>query len=203
MSTSASKNIKLVAPAKKGGLTIQETFAKRKSTRDGIDTKMLSEQHLSDLLWSAIGVSHDDGKRTAPSARDTRDIDVYVALQNAVYMYDSKKHELIWIADGDYRKDAASGQEFVLDYPIVLFMVADLSRYDAIENSTGRDFSVIAPIFAAIDSGIVSQNINLFCAGNGFVTVTRGMMNHEILVKGLKLNENQKIFLNNPVGYSK
>jgi hypothetical protein len=203
MNAEESKNIKLVSPTKKGGLTIQETFAKRKSTRDGIDTKMLSKQHLSDLLWSAIGVSRDDGKRTAPSARDTRDIDVYVALQDAVYMYDPKKHELIWIADGDYRKDVVSGQEFVLDYPIVLFMVADFSRYEPIPSPVGHDFSNIAPVFAAIDSGIISQNINLFCAGNGFVTVTRAMMNHEILVKGLKLNENQKIFLNNPVGYSK
>lgn len=197
------KNIKLVTPNKKGGLSIQESFAKRKSIREGIDSKMLSDQHLSDLLWSAIGVSHGEGKRTAPSARDTRDIDVYVATQEAVYLYDPNKHELLWVADGDIRKAAVFGQDYVMDYPVLLFLVADFLRYEAVSNPTGRDLSVIAPEWAAMDAGIVSQNINLFCAGNDLATITRGLMDHEILSKALKLKKSQKLFLNNPVGYLK
>ena len=55
--------------------------------------------------------------------------------------------------------------------------------------------------YAPIDAGIVSQNIYLFCSGVGLATVTRGSMDADKLAKALKLTGQQKVILNQPVGY--
>jgi nitroreductase len=54
---------------------------------------------------------------------------------------------------------------------------------------------------AAKDAGIVSQNINLFCAGMGLITRPRGTMDIEKIRNILKLKDSQRPMLNNPVAY--
>ena len=56
-------------------------------------------------------------------------------------------------------------------------------------------------LMAAMDAGIVSQNINLFCAANNLVTVPRASMDKDKLKKVLNLKEHQLLLMNNPVGY--
>lgn len=195
------ENIQLNEPTRKGGLSIQEAFANRRCYRGGINMKSLTKQELSDLLWAANGVNRPDGKRTAPSALNAMDIDVYAITHLGTYKYDPDKHELVWLTEGDYRKAAGGGQDFVADVPVVLILVADYARYDAVPNPTGRDLSQFVPFMAAMDAGIVTQNINLFCAGNGLATISRGMMDQEVLREVLKLDETQHLLLNNAVGY--
>ena len=70
----------LPSPRTDGGMALMEALRTRHSTRE-FSTRVLPPQVLSDLLWAAAGVSRpESGKRTAPSARDWREIDVYVAL---------------------------------------------------------------------------------------------------------------------------
>lgn len=193
------KNINLPEPNRKGGLTIQETFNNRQGFRGGISNRKLAEQQLSDLLWAANGVNRAHGKRTAPSAKDLRDISVYVITEEAAYLYNADKHQLIFLTEGDFRNAAGGGQEFVESVPVVLIIISDYALFDEILGS--GYYGDVIPVWPAVDAGIVSQNINMFCAGNGLATITRISMDRSILRDVLKLKESQHMLVNNAVGY--
>lgn len=192
-----AQDIKLNEPVKTGGISIMETFAKRQSSSEFAD-KELSIQDLSNLLWAANGINRENGKKTAPSAQNSQDIDVYVALPNAVYKFDAQANNLILISEGDYRGLAGGKKDNPLP-PSILYIVADASKYkpsayNSIEHITDMN---------KVDAGIVSQNISIFCSGMGLGTKPRAQMNHAELKKVLKLSDSQTLMLNHPVGYLK
>lgn len=195
-----AQNIKLTQPNKVGGCSIQEAFTNRRGYRDRIDSRKLSDQQISDLLWSANGINREDGGRTAPSAKGLKDIS-YGITEDGAYLYDAENHELILLTAGDYRKAAGGGQDFVEIVPIVLIMVSDYALFD--ETIESNVYGNIVPIWPAIDAGIVSQNISLFCAGNGLATLTRISMDQNVLREVLKLKDTQHLLVNNAVGYPK
>ena len=192
-----AQDIKLNEPVKAGGISVMEAFAKRQSSSEFAD-KELSIQDLSNLLWAANGINRENGKKTAPSAQNSQDIDVYVALPNAVYKFDAKANNLILISEGDYRGLAGGKKDNPLP-PSILYIVADASTYkpsayNSIEHITDMN---------KVDAGIVSQNISIFCSGMGLGTKPRAQMNHAELKKVLKLSDSQTLMLNHPVGYLK
>lgn len=192
-----AQDIKLNEPVKTGGISVMEAFAKRQSSSEFAD-KELSIQDLSNLLWSANGINRENGKKTAPSAQNSQDIDVYVALPNAVYKFDAQANNLILISEGDYRGLAGGKKDNPLP-PSILYIVADASKYkpsayNSIEHITDMN---------KVDAGIVSQNISIFCSGMGLGTKPRAQMNHAELKKVLKLSDSQTLMLNHPVGYLK
>ena len=81
--TSAQDVINLPAPRKTGGMPVMEALARRATSR-AFDPKPLTSQQLSDALWAAFGVNRPDGKRTAPSSRDRRELQIYVLQAQAV-----------------------------------------------------------------------------------------------------------------------
>jgi nitroreductase len=185
--------IKLPSPDKERGTPVMKALNDRASARD-MDEKALDPRDLSDLLWAAYGVNRPDGRRTAPTAKNAQDIALYVCLPEATYLYDAPSHLLKPVAAGDLRPALASGQEFVKRAPVVLLIVSDYShfRLDDIEK---------ARLWGAMDGGIVSQNINIFCAAVGLSTVPRAYMDQEKIKEVLKLTDTQMPVLNNPVGY--
>ena len=188
--------LKLNRPDLNRGVNVMKAFSDRHSDRE-FSTRELSLQDLSDLLWAANGVNRPgDGKRTAPSALNKQDVDIYVFLAKGVYLYDASKHVLKLVAEGDHRAVVAGKQDFVKQAPVSLVYVSDLSRF-----GMGLDEQV--KLMGAMDAGIVSQNVNLFCAGVGLSTVPRASMDQEALRKLLKLSDTQVPMMNNPVGYSK
>jgi nitroreductase len=188
------KPIILNAPDLKRGLPVMQAFSLRASSTDFSDKK-LSVQDLSDLLYAANGVNRKDiSKRTAPSAMNAQDVDVYVFLQEGVYLFNAAKNILTPVVAGDQRPLAAGNQEGVAKAPAILLMVSDISRFKLPDEATKLDA-------AAKDAGIVSQNINIFCAGTGLITRPRGTMVIDKLKTVLKLKETQHPMLNNPVGY--
>ena len=188
--------LKLNRPDLNRGVNVMKAFSDRHSARE-FSTRELSLQDLSDLLWAANGVNRpEDGKRTAPSALNKQDVDIYVFLAKGVYLYDASKHVLKLVAEGDHRAVVAGRQDFVKQAPVSLVYVSDLSRF-----GMGLDEQV--KLMGAMDAGIVSQNVNLFCAGVGLSTVPRASMDQEALRKLLKLSDTQVPMMNNPVGYSK
>jgi SagB-type dehydrogenase family enzyme len=189
--------IKLNEPVKKGGSTVMEAFDNRKSVRE-FSTRQLEKQDLADLLWATIGLNRaKQGLRTAPSWRNYQEIDVYACTREGAYLYNHKTHVLEPVIKGDfYSLLATNGQQFVEDAPIILLLVADFDKMRS--NDTSPQM-----VIAALDAGIVSQNISLFCAGKNMATVPRGFMDKEELKKALKLKESQHIMLNHPVGYPK
>ena len=190
------KTIKLNQPNKNRGAVVTKALADRHSERE-FSTKKLSLQDLSDLLWAANGVNRADGKRTAASALNKQDIDVYVIMEEGAYLYDAKAHQLTPVVAGDHRGLIAGQQASVKEAPVSLLLVSDLAKFgDSPAKSKTQ-------LFAAVDAGLVSQNIALFCSGCGLVTVPRGSIDADGLKKTLKLRDDQLVILNNPVGYKK
>ena len=191
-----TKDIQLLAPNKDKGASIMKSLAQRQSHRKCAD-KELSTADLSDLLWAANGINRpEDNKRTAPSALNRQDIDVYVISKTGAYKYIAAENRLQLITEGDHRNAVASGQDFVNQFPVSLVLVSELSKLGDAKNERTR-------MTAAMDAGYVSQNICLFCSGNGLVTVPRATMNNAELKKILKLSDTALPLLNNPVGYPK
>ena len=188
-------SIQLNTPNKDRGTSIMKALDNRHSTRQ-FSTDKLTLQDLSDLLWAANGVNREDGRRTAATARNNQDIDVYVIMEEGAYIYDAPAHKLKPIAAGDYRDLVADGQDFAKDAPVSLLIVSDISRFTGLNVETQKQLG-------ALDAGIVAQNIMLFASGCGFVTVPRAYMNKEGLKKALNLSETQIPMLNTPIGYPK
>lgn len=192
----ADKVIKLPKPNLNRTGTVMKALSERHSTRE-FASKALNLSDLSDLLWAANGINRSDsGKRTAPSALNKQDVDVYVILPEGSYLYDAKNHQLILVSEGDYRDAVAGGQNFVKAAPLSLVLVSDVSRFGDAQKTQNQ-------VVGALDVGIVSQNISLFCSVAKLATVPRGSMDAAQLKKVLKLKDAQIPMLNHPVGYFK
>jgi len=102
-----------------------EALAKRATVRS-FDTTDISMQQLSNLLWASFGVNRPDGRRTAPSANNKQEIDIYVLLKKGAYVYDAQNNKLDLVSSQDLRSQAAD-QRFA-DAPVQLIFVADLTK---------------------------------------------------------------------------
>ena len=182
----------LPEPDKTGGMPLMQALAARQSSRSYSDEK-LSDEVLSNLLWAAFGMNRPDGRRTAPSAMNRQEIDIYVATADGLYLYDAKAHALTTVLEEDIR-EATGTQSFVKDAPINLVYVADFSRM-------GRGSDEDKTIYSAADTGFIGQNVYLFCASEGLSTVVRGLVDKAPLAEKMKLRPEQKIVLAQTVGY--
>jgi len=191
----AMNDIQLPTPQTDGGPPLMRALRQRHTTREFAPDK-LSAQTLSDLLWAADGINRpDSGKRTAPSAMNNQEIDIYLALPDALYLYDPKAHALRPIVAGDLR-GLTGGQPFVKDAPLNLVYVADLSRMGKLP-AAEREF------YAALDTGFIAQNVYLYCASAGLNVVARGYADKPALGAAMKLRPEQKIILTQTVGKPK
>ncbi len=187
------QTLELPAPQKTGGMPLMEALAKRATVRS-FDTTDISTQQLSNLLWASFGVNRPDGRRTAPSANNKQEIDIYVLLKNGAYLYDAQNNKLVLVSAEDLRGQAAE-QRFA-DAPVQLIFVADLTkRGDSSEEGKLR--------MANIDCGYISQNTYLYCTSEGLVTGARATVNRDALNSILKLSPDQRILLAHSVGHPK
>jgi len=189
------QKIVLPAPDTQGGMPLMQALSQRSTSRSFTD-KEIPPQVLSDLLWAATGINRpDSGKRTAPTARNLQEIDVYVATAQGLYLYDPKEHALLTVLADDIRA-ATGSQDFVAGAPVNLVYVVDYKRMgDAPEE--------IKKFYAATDTGFISQNVYLYCASAGLATVVRGLVDREILAKAMGLRPDQAVILAQTVGYPK
>jgi len=188
-----NKDIKLPVPKTTGGKPLMDVLKERKSERS-FSEKEIDIQILSNLLWAAWGINRpESGKRTAPSARNRQEIDLYVAMKNGLYKYDAVNNKLIFILSEDIREKTGT-QAFVKKAPLNIIFVADL-------NKMGNEDETEKLMTAHIDAGYISQNIYLFCASEGLATVVRGMVNKTELSKIMKLKDNEKIIVAQTVGF--
>lgn len=179
----------LPAPVTAGGKPLMEALKARQSSRE-FSGKKLPEQVVSNLLWAAWGVNRPEkGGRTAPSAMNRQEVDVYVMTAEGAYLYNARKHALELAAEGDLR-GLAGAQAFVKDAPLNLVMVADTAKSGDL-------------VYAAISAGAIAQNVYLYCASEGLATVVRASIDKPALEKGLKLRAGQKILVAQTVGYPK
>lgn len=192
--TLSAQDIALLAPETGKGVNVMQAFNQRRSTRE-FDSKELTLQDMSNLLWATMGINRQDNKLTAPSCRNLQEIRLFVITANGAYEYIPLSHSLHQVAEGDLRQMVAGQQDFVTNAPVSLLMVADMDKFG---NTDSRSMTM-----AAIDAGIVTENACIAAAGLGLATVPRASMESDKLRQALGLTETQIPLMNAPVGYFK
>lgn len=186
------ETIELPDPQTEGGMPLMEALQIRKSTRSYSEEE-LPAQTLSNLLWAAFGVNRpESGKRTAPSARNWQEIDIYVALEKGLFLYDAVSHSLKPVMPVDLRAQTGM-QDFVGRAPVNLVYVADFKRMGDATDEQKR-------MYAAADASFIAQNVYLFCASEGLGTVVRGALDRDALAKAMKLRAGQYVTFAHTIG---
>jgi SagB-type dehydrogenase family enzyme len=189
------KPIELLPPQIESGKPLMQALQKRSTSRD-FSTDQLPPQVLSNLLWAAYGINRPEiGKRTAPSALNWQEIDLYVSMASGLYLYDARTNRLEPVLNEDIRH-LTGKQPFVKTAPLNLIMVADYSRM-------GKSATEEKEAYAHADAAFIGQNVYLFCASEGLATVFRASIDKPALAKAMKLREDQKILFSQTVGYGK
>jgi SagB-type dehydrogenase family enzyme len=185
--------IELPAPERRGGLPLLEALDRRCSRRE-FATTPLPPQILSNVLWAAFGVNRSaSGGRTAPSAMNAQEIDVYAALAGGLYLYEPGAHSLRLVAEIDARK-VTGYQDFVDEAPLDLIYVADNAHMSMLPANT-------RVLYSAVSAGAISQNVYLYCASAGLATVVRGWFDGAALAAALRLTANEQVVLTQTVGF--
>ena len=187
--------IALTPPQTTGTVSLMQALRSRRSTRE-FSARPLPPDVLSTLLWSAFGVNRpESGGRTAPSAHNWQEIEVFAVLPSGTYHYDARDHALQLVVATDLRA-ATGAQEFVGSAPLNLVYVADFAKMgDA--STEDRTF------YASADAGFVAQNVYLYCAAAGLACVVRGLVDRRKLAPALRLRIEQRIVLAQTVGYAR
>jgi hypothetical protein len=198
------QTIVLPQPEKDGGKTVMASLVERKTTRT-ISSKELPMQVISNLLWAGFGVNRDTsgfGKkgRTAPSASNSQEIDLYVALPKGVYIYEAVNHCLLPVAEGDFR--SRSGRRSAVTAPLNIFYIADLSRYDLGPSQPDREIGdpEVQKSYFYTDTGFIAQNVYLFAASFGLAAWFHNC-DRESIIKEFSLKPTQRVLFAQTVGY--
>lgn len=182
----------LPKPDIKGGRPLMSALNDRCSTRE-FSNKELTPQLISNLLWAANGINRPSTTgRTAPSACNRQEIDIYVALKEGTYLFKYKEQKLDKLNDNDIRSEIGV-QEFVKNAPLCLIYVADMNK------ACGNDSMKV--VYSAADAAYVSENVYLFCASENLATVVLGSVKRENVSKNLQLGKEKKVIFAQPVGY--
>lgn len=187
------QDISLPPPRMEGGKPLMQALKERQTSR-AFSAKKLPLQVMADLLWAAAGINRpDSGKRTAPSAKNWQEVEVFAVTEEGAYIYDAKANRLTAVAKGDLRKLTGS-QDIAASAPLNLLYVADISK---MKDATPEDQA----LYSGADTGFISQNVYLFCASEGLATVVRGSVDGKAVAAALKLPAHKKITLAQTVGY--
>jgi SagB-type dehydrogenase family enzyme len=185
-------DIVLPPPDLPARVTLAQALHARRSTRE-LGSGTLPLATLSALLWAAFGINRPgSGGRTAPSAHNWQEMDVYAVLAEGSYRYDARAHRLRLVKAEDLR--ALTGtQDFPATAPLSLVYVADFARM-ADARADDREF------LAGADAGFIAQNAYLACAALGLGTVVRALVDRRTLSRALGLSATQRITLAQSVG---
>ena len=194
-----AQDIVLPAPDKTGGKPLMQALNERQTTRE-FTKDSLTRQQLSDLLWAGWGINRSDQKkRTAPSAMNKQEIDVYVTLPQGLYLYDAESHSLRKINDKDLRMLTGS-QSFVAEAAMNLVFVADMERLGKKEGEEIKDSDLF---MSFSNAAFIAQNIYLYCSSADLGCVVRRSIPDKTLPTEMGLRSNQRIILEQTVGVPK
>jgi hypothetical protein len=195
--------ITLVKPQTDGGKSVLAALQERRTNRN-IRADKLPPQMLSNLLWAAFGVNREKGNfgksgRTAASASNSQEIDLYIALPEGVYLYEAVPHRLTPVAAGDFR--ARSGRSSAATAPVNLFYVVDLARY-VLEGNPDRNINdpEIQKSYYYCAVGLIAQSVYLFAASQGLAAWFHNC-DKKNTVKDFKLRPEQRVLFAQTVGY--
>jgi SagB-type dehydrogenase family enzyme len=191
--THESGSIELPAPHWARAGPLLQMLQARHSSRE-FSPRALPLEALSTLVWAAFGINRPEtAGRTAPSAHNWQEIEIFAVLADGAYRYDAAGHALRLVKAGDLRP-LTGVQDFVGGAPLDLVYVADFTKMsDATDEQ--RTF------FASADAAVIAQNVYLFCACTGLATVVRGLVDRRKLAPALGLGVHQRIVLAQTVGF--
>lgn len=182
----------LPPPRRSGGMSLMEALQRRESRRE-FDQRTLDQQTLSDLLWAAAGINRPEaGGRTAPSAMNAQEVQLYVAMPQGLFLYDPAAHALHLNVASDVRR-VTGYQDFVDNAPLDLVYVAHHARMKLVPAAQRERYA-----FAA--AGAMAQNVYLFCAAQGLATVIRAWFDRLALSSAMGLESDQQLLLCQTVG---
>ena len=198
--------IALVKPQADGGKSVLASLLDRKTTR-AIGDKQLPPQVLSDLLWAAFGVNREKGPgggigRTAASASNSQEIDVYVALPEGVYLYEAVPHRLTPVVEGDLRAKVGRGRGGSgAKAPVRLIYVVDIAKFaKARFQEPGLKDAEIQKSYYFVDTGLIAGNVYLFAASQGLAAWFHNC-DKAGLAKDLNLQPDHRVLFAQTVGY--
>lgn len=177
--------IDLPEPQIDKSFTLYDALKNRKSVRS-YEQKTLDVQTLSNILWVAYGVNRDDGRRTIPTARNAKDLSVYLADKNGVWLYDADKNELKQITAENIMY-AFGSQSFMKDVPAVLIYAGSDKEHN----------------FSVMHAGSAYQNVELYAAVTDLGCVVRAMFDKAAVTKALQLPTGQRVIVTQAIGYER
>ncbi len=193
-------------------MSLEETIASRRSVRR-YHAESLTLSQLSQILWSAQGITGTGKLRAAPSAGATYPLEIFTVvgkqgviasgakqpqeeLQAGIYHYNLDSHSLSLHLRGDLRRDlakAALDQGFIIDAPVDIIICA---LYPRISYTYGRR----GERYVHMEVGHVGENIHLQAVALGLATVEVGAFDDEEVRKVLGLEEQIKPLYIMPIG---
>ena len=186
---------RLPEPGLLGGLPLMQALSKRQSQRS-FSEAALDAQQLSDLLWAANGINRiADQGHTAPSAMNARELDLYVALPNGLFLYEPVGHRLRATVKQDVRR-VTGYQDFVDHAALDLIFVADYRRMSLVPAAQRQSYAYVA-------AGAICQNVYLYCASAGLAAVVRAWFDRPALSQAMSLGTDQEVLLTQTVGCQK
>ena len=183
----------IVLPEARPPAALTHSLQARHSSR-AFAPRPLSLYEIAALLWGAYGINRSDSHgRTAPSAHDWQETDLYAVMATGAYRYEPVAHRLVRVSDADLRADTGV-QDFVATAALNLVYVADFARMQGVKGDE-------AHFLAGCDAGCIAQNVYLCCAAMGLVTVVRGLIDRQRLAAALALRPQQRVTLAQSVGH--
>ena len=201
--------IVLPPPVTEGGVSVLAALAQRETIRE-IGTKALPLPLLSQLLWAAWGVNRKYGGpfgacgRTAGSASNSQEIELFVAMKDGVYRYDGIDHRLDPAAAGDFRASALTPGQRGIDAkaPVQLIFVVDLHRLTHTQGfeEPGLHDPEVQKSYYFVDTGLIAGNVYLFAAAAGLAAWFHNC-DKAGLHRTLGLSADQRVLFAQSVGY--
>ncbi len=196
---STSTHHRLPEPRLTGDVAVEVALHARRSRRSYASAPLRLEE-VSQLLWSAQGVTNEEGARTAPSAGATYPLELCLVageitgLDAGIYRYRPRRHELVRIAAGDRRAElaAAAYQDWVRTAPAALVIAA-------VEKRTAR-YGRRAALYVQMEAGAVTENVHLQAEALGLATVVVGAFDDRDLKATVGLETLEEPLAIMPVG---
>jgi len=193
---SVGDQVALTPPRAKGAVSVEEAIARRRSVRD-FTSDAVSLSEVGQLLWSAAGVTSEDGLRAAPSAGARYPLEVYLACEHGLFHYRLKDHALVKVRAEDPRGPlaaAAYGQSFVAEAAVSLVFVAIYER-------TMSRYGERGIRYVHMDVGHAAENVHLQAEALGLGSVPVGAFDDNAVADVLRLPADHKPVYIVPVGH--
>jgi hypothetical protein len=190
------------------GSSVTEALCFRATVRE-MSAKRIEPQLLSDLLFAARGINRLRGPfggngLTAASASNSQEIDVYVALEQAGYRFDTERNTLVAVVDGDIRNLAFGVHQPKIcpDAPVQLIFVVDLDKLEhtAGFEEPGLHDTEVQKSYYFVDTGLIAGNVYLFAASRGLACWFHNC-DRAALAACLGLRPRQRVLFAQTIGY--